>query len=359
MRFFWGLILMMLSCCTYTLHAQSDEQRLYAPGDYGSRNWRIPAVRCLADSSILIVNDMRKFNEGDLPEDIDVVCRRSTDGGRTWSEPLTIARGTGVGQGYGDPALVETRTGEVLCAFAGGNGLWASSLENPQSIYICRSTDHGQSWSAPENITATVWGPTADNPSCKPYEGGFIASGNGLLLTHGPHAGRILIAAALCRNHNTLDNFVLYSDDGGHTWHLSGLAYSNGDEAKLVELNDGRLLMSVRQQGARGYAISHDSGQTWGEQGHWPEMATNACNGDLIRYDDTTLLHSIPNSMKRENLSLFFSRDEGKTWGNPVTICAGGSAYSSLTLLPDGSIGIYYEKETPQGYELWFKKISR
>ena len=84
----------------------------------------------------------------------------------------------------------------------------------------------------------------------------------------------------------------------------------------------------------------------------------NACNGDLLRYNDTILLHSIPNSMKRENLSLFFSRDEGKTWGNPVTVCAGGSAYSSLTLLPDGSIGIYYEKETTHGYELWFRKMK-
>ena len=75
---------------------------LLQPGDYNSTNYRIPAVITAKDGSIVAVTDKRKFNEGDLPEDIDIVCNRSTDGGHTWSEPYTIALGTGVNHGFGD-----------------------------------------------------------------------------------------------------------------------------------------------------------------------------------------------------------------------------------------------------------------
>jgi len=82
------------------------EQCLFRPGDYGSTNWRIPAICCLPDGSLLIICDRRKYNESDLPEDIDIVSRRSTDNGRIWSEPVTIAQGTGRKHGFGDAALV-------------------------------------------------------------------------------------------------------------------------------------------------------------------------------------------------------------------------------------------------------------
>ena len=107
---------------TFADTATFFEVQLYAPGNYGSANWRIPAILCLDDGSLLAVCDKRKYNESDLPEDIDVIARRSTDNGRTWREPVTIAEGTGRKHGYGDPALVTTASGEVICAFAGGNG---------------------------------------------------------------------------------------------------------------------------------------------------------------------------------------------------------------------------------------------
>ena len=97
------------------------EQRIYAPGDYGSRNYRIPALVALEDGTLVMANDKRKYNEGDLPEDIDIVVRRSCDQGKTWSDPVTIAKGTGRKHGYGDPALVECENGDLLCMFVGGN----------------------------------------------------------------------------------------------------------------------------------------------------------------------------------------------------------------------------------------------
>ena len=335
-----------------------DSVCLYRPGDYGSANWRIPAIICLDDGTILAINDKRKYNENDLPEDIDIVCRRSTDNGVSWSKPQTIVEGSGYKHGYGDPAVVQCQNGDVLCLFVGGNGLWASTEADPQRSYVCRSTDNGMTWSEPEDITSLLWGSHAQNTSCHNYKSSFFASGNGLRLKRGPNAGRIMFAAAMCRkNANILDNFVVYSDDNGHTWQVSDMALSAGDEAKLMELTDGSVLISVRQSGARGHNLSIDGGQTWGQQGYWNEMTTNACNGDMLRLDDSTILHSIPNSMQREDVSIFTSNDEGLSWHNHVLVTPGPSAYSSMTLLKDGTIGLYVERNASGAYELWFYRL--
>lgn len=341
------------------------EQRLYAPGDYGSANWRIPALCCLEDGSLLAVCDKRKHNESDLPQDIDIVVRRSTDKGRTWSEPTTLAEGQGVGQGYGDAAVAVAANGDVVCVYVGGNGLWQSTEANPIRSYVRISHDNGQRWDEPRDLTATIWGTTAYRTECRNYKAAFFGSGNGLRLRRGPHAGRILFASALCRKtENVLDNYVVYSDDNGQTWQVSALAYSGGDEAKLMELSDGRVLISVRQSGARGYNISNDGGENWGTQGRWHEMTTNACNGDMLRVSaadeggENLLLHSIPNSMQRENVSLFLSHDEGQSWETPVSLYAGPSVYSSLTLLPDGSIGALVEKNPNGACEIWYMNFT-
>ena len=207
-----------------------------------------------------------------------------------------------------------------------------------------------------QNITSVIWG--ADDEG-NDYHGAFIASGNGLRLERGPHAGRILFVAALCRNGNNVsDNYVIYSDDNGQTWRRSQRAFTLGDEAKVIELTDGRVLMSVRRSGARGWCVSEDCGETWGGKHYWDEMQTNACNGEMLRIDDTTLLHSIPNSMERRNVSVFTSNDEGATWHSPVSLFDGPSVYSSMTLLPDGTVGAYIERNPDGACELWYYRFN-
>ena len=339
------------------------ETRLFSPGDEGCY-WRIPAVLCLDDGTLIATCDRRKADEGDLPHDIDVVMVRSTDNGVTWSRPLTVAEGKGIGKGYGDAALVQCADGEVICAFAGAAGFWESTEENPIRTYVCRSADRGLTWSEPEDITATLWGSKAVQPQARVYRGSFNASGNGLRLKKGKHKGRIMFVAAMRRKDVwAADNFVVYSDDNGHTWQVSECAFSGGDEAKVIELPDGTILMSTRQNGARGFALSDDGGQTWHSQGHWGDMKTNACNGDMLllkRFNGrkNVLLHSLPNSMQREDVSLFVSYDGGKTWPEKTLVMPGPSAYSSMTLLKDGTIGMIVEKIVEGKTELWWVVVS-
>ena len=137
---------------------------LYRPGDYDSRNYRIPAIITAKDASLVIATDKRKYNDADLPEDIDILINRSTDGGRTWSEPYTLMEGQGVGKGFGDCALVRTNDeGGLLAAFVGGCGFWQGRPENPLHTYIARSYDNGQTWTEPKDITDELYGAKCAN----------------------------------------------------------------------------------------------------------------------------------------------------------------------------------------------------
>jgi len=331
---------------------------LYAPGDYCSVAWRIPAILQLSDGTLLTVNDKRNDSEEDLPGKIDVVCSYSTDGGKTWSKPGFVAKNKGFMGGYGDPSLAQLPDGTVICMFCGGETFSRSTADNPQRSFFSLSNDSGRTWSEIHEITGDIWGTDSSCLSTRNYHSNFLSSGNNLVLKKGEHKGRFLTAGVLgVKGEDRLVNHAIYTDDGGKTWKASGLACPTGDEAKMVELPDGRILMSIRTLGKRLWTISEDGGQTWGPVGAWTDMNVTNCNGDMITYDDSTILHSIPFSMSRRNVSVLISHDDGKTWSERKSILKGPGQYSSLTILSDGTIGAYLEKNT-WGTELWYLNFS-
>ncbi len=324
---------------------------LLRPGDYNSTNYRIPAVITARNNDIVAVTDKRKYNNTDLPEDIDIVCNVSSDGGHTWTEPYTIAYGTGYGKGFGDCALaLNNDDNGIIAAFVGGPGFWGSTPTNPLRMYISRSNDNGMTWTEPEDITYQIYGAECEDPERQNWLGGFFGSGNGLLTS----TGRIMFVVAMRENgaKEAVCNHAVYSDDNGLTWKVSGRASVGGDEAKVTELVDGRILMSIRHGGNRWYNISEDGGETWKETtSEWPEINSTACNGDMIRYtsvndgdDKNRLLHSSPVGSSRTNVTIFISYDEGESWPVSRCIVPYSSAYSSLCILPDNTIGFYVEE---------------
>lgn len=368
MKRFFAFSILMIS--TLAVNAQNDtlftRTELYHPGDYGSANYRIPAVITAKDGSVVAVTDKRKYNEGDLPQDIDIVCNRSTDGGRTWSEPYTIAQGTGINHGFGDCALAWSNDENGLVAvFVGGPGLWSSTPSNPIRSYKSYSYDNGQTWTEPEDITHFIFGDNCVIPEHQTWQASFFGSGNGLLTS----SGRIMFVAAIREGAaQSLNNYAVYSDDNGLTWQVSGRASTNGDEAKVTELVDGRILMSIRHSGKRRYNISEDGGKTWQPTtSTWNDITAPACNGDVIRYTSVSqghnknrLLHSVPKGTQRKDVTVYVSYDEGLTWPVSKTIVPYNSAYSSLCVLPDGTIGLYVEEDPSgvSGYSTVFYNFS-
>ena len=182
----------------------------------------------------------------------------------------------------------------------------------------------------------------------------FTGSGSGIQLQKGKHAGRLMLVVAARNDESwggTMSNYAVYSDDGGVTWQVSkNAACTNGDEAKVVELTNGNILMSIRNRakGHRLFSVSKDGGETWSEPILNETILDPACNGDIISYHykgKDLLLHSLPASpTTRENVTVYVSEDNGETWTPKRCIYQGYSAYSSLQVLDDGTIGIIVEE---------------
>lgn len=242
-------------------------------------------------------------------------------------------------------------------------------------INISRSVDNGVTWAAPIDITSQIYGKDCRNKVRQHWYGAFAASGRALQLRD----GRIMFVVAVRTTSDwggALSNYVCYSDDGGESWNVSeNAADNNGDEAKLIELNNGDVLMSIRnrEKGRRKFCISKDRGVSWEKSYLQQDILDPACNGDIIRYssvkdgaDKNLLLHSIPyDSIVRRNVSVLSSYNEGVTWTVEKTLTAGLSAYSSMTVLPDGTIGIIVEEGKwdsalpgKDGFQLWFMRFS-
>lgn len=345
------LLFLMCISASWTWASDAPERTvLFNMGDYDSQYWRIPALVTAADNSLVAVVDKRGSSLGDLPNTISIMSRRSTDNGKNWSEPVVVAQG-GNGKTYGDPAVVlDKKTGNLICMFVGDQGLWNATPYNRQGIYVSKSTDNGVSWSEPVAITDQVY---ANHSG---WYAGFAGSGHGLCLKD----GRLMFVLAIRATSATgvpLHNYAIYSDDGGDNWTLStNAATTAGDEAKVVELENGDILMSIRNpsKGNRIFCKSTDRGQTWGKAYFETELKDPACNGDIIRYSYSTdegsegksrLLHSLPESTTtRENVTIYLSEDDGETWPIKKRLVDGYSAYSSLTVLSDGTIGALVEE---------------
>ncbi|MGL5112323.1 MAG: LamG-like jellyroll fold domain-containing protein [Flavobacterium sp.] len=335
---------------------------LFTPGDAGAASYRIPAIITAADGSLVTATDKRWNGAGDLSAKIDPVIRRSTDNGKTWSDPLTIAN-FGAPTGAGDCALVSDKpTGNLLCFFVAEKGFFSSTAANPLKIKYCKSTDNGITWGAPIDITNKIYGTGCSNPITQNWKGVFIGAGRQLQMRD----GTIVIALVVRDETSTINNYSMSSSDGGTTWTVStAKAETGGDEAKLVELNNGNLLMSIRNSGTRRFNISTDKGQTWGTPYNQTDITDPNCDGDIIRYtstldgyDKNRLLHTIPFAGNRTNVSVLMSTDEGASWPIRKTIFSGASAYSSITVLPDGSMGIYYENGENSTYQMYFARFS-
>lgn len=331
----------------------------FQPYDLGSHYWRIPAMVVLhhqqgenasKNGRVVTMADNRFNHNGDLPNHIDVYERHSDDNGATWSTHKMVV-GTeadhalvGGDHGFGDVSLVECASGKIVAIMVGGPGYFGSTPSNPIVPTIITSTDGGDTWSTPRTLTDELYNTTYNEGA---VQGSFAGSGRGLMLQRQKDKqlnGRIMFAMSHRFANNNVQEYIIYSDDEGNTWKFSTQsAYSGGDESKLVELADGTVMISVRQNGQRGYNKSTDGGVTWGTQAKWADINGNACNGDILYVNKHVMLHSYPNDGKRKNVTIKASFDGGKSWSKPYVVCAPSSCYSTMDVTKDGDIAIFYE----------------
>lgn len=331
-------------------------------GDDSSAAFRIPGLVTTNKGTLLGVYDVRYNNSVDLQEHVDVGLSRSIDGGKTWEKmrlPMAFGEfgGLPAGQnGVGDPSiLVDTKTNTIWIVAAWTHGMgnqraWWSShpgmdINHTAQLVLAKSTDDGQTWSAPMNITEQVKDPSW-------Y---FLLQGPGRGITMSD--GTLVFPTQFIDSTRVPNAGIMYSKDRGQTWKMHNYARTNTTEAQVAEIEPGVLMLNMRDNrgGSRAVAITKDLGQTWVEhESSRKALQESVCMASLISVpakenvlNKDLLIFSNPNTTKgRHDITIKISLDGGITWlpeHQLLLDAEDGWGYSCLTMIDKETIGILYE----------------
>jgi len=320
-----------------------EEVNVFVSGTDGVCQYRIPALVTATDGALIAVCDARIEEPGDAPNNIDLVVKRSVDGGRTWSATERIAQFPGTEAACDPCMLVDRETGTIWVFY--DYAVPHDSLPRNRRImtHVIASDDHGRTWSKPKDLT-----PEINRP-----EWYYVAAAPGMGIQ--TRDGKLVAPVYTKRRDEPSKSHVLWSEDHGETWILGGGAGTDTGECQVVELDDDRLLINMRRPkgaGCRSVACSDDGGHSWSEAVDDPALIEPACQASFIRLtstrdgdDKSRLLFSNPaHASQRLNMTVRLSYDEGKTWPVAKLVNPERSMYSCLTVLPDKTIGLLYEK---------------
>ncbi|MFE5915799.1 exo-alpha-sialidase [Streptomyces sp. NPDC056468] len=344
----------------------------FRAGREGYASFRIPAVVATSTGTLLAFCEGRVGSHDDFGN-IDIVLKRSTDGGRTWG-PLQVAAKHGDDLA-GNPAPVVLDTGRILLVHVRNAALatesairrGAVSAADGRRVWVQHSDDEGATWSAPTEITKGTkrpewrWYATTPGHAVQLAGGRVVVPANHSL----PPAGR---------DNGTEGKYngghCLLSDDRGATWRIGYVdgntdGYVNVNETTAAELPDGRVYFNTRNDstspGTRADAYSEDGGATLAKPFR-PQagLAAPVCEGSVLHLrDPDVLLYSGPADPGfRALMTIRASTDGGITWRSAHTVDGLPAAYSDLVRIDDEAVGLLYETGDFSAYEtLTFRRV--
>ncbi|WP_295157979.1 sialidase family protein [uncultured Brachyspira sp.] len=347
--------------------------------------YRIAAIAVTKKGSIVCLADNRK-NVKDIgvngSDKIDIILRRSEDGGQTWSNPYHIPeRASILTESHSDPVLFSCADGSLvaLCASKGGFGQQTASSSG---IAMSKSTDDGKTWSKWKEIGDSIGEQlkSKDNTISR----FFVASGKSLTMKDGTLMCSLLLGGATMTAFTKIG--VMQSKDNGNNWTVLTVINPGKkiNEPKVIaELNDGSLLMSVRpdQAGDRIFYKSNNRGVSWqdvtSQMGKLKDTRVDAEGVVLTSikdgYKKDRLIHincDGNGTVNRKGLRVVISYDEGKTWNPSVSkyLEPSFACYSSIDKLPDGTLVSFAEESNPNntkpphgdqlGYTMMFRRFN-
>lgn len=310
-----------------------EQSDLFVSGIGGYHTYRIPAMVVSPRGTLLTFCEGRRNSSADSG-DIDLLLRRSFDGGQTWQDvQVLFDAGSDTA---GNPApVVDAHTGTIHLIFCINN----------RTVWVTESKDDGATWTTPREITASVKQPGWTWYATGPCHGIQLSSGR--LLIPCDHTGHA---------------HVIYSDDHGETWKLGGIVSGGTNESVAVQTADGSVYINCRNtretgRTYRAYAWSTDGGESFSETQWDSVLIEPICQASMVRltteqlHGKNRVLFSNPASLKRERMTVRLSYDECRTWNAGRILHWGPAAYSDLCVLPDMTICCLYERGTNHPYE--------
>ena len=373
------LVCLHILCgCLSAAEPLFEMTRLFALTPNNKPNYRIPSIIQAPNGDILVICERRNDGPGDIGNH-DIVMKRSSDKGRTWSDEVTILDDE-------DRVCTDLTVGLDRDT----KKLWIFFLKDKKKFAHMTSMDNGLSWQGPVVIHDQVIKPEWDNqkgkgddeqPAGNPKSHAVrwrkdwaqrygCGPGNAMVQLK---SGRLLVPARHKEDvgKGRLRSFAhsFYSDDHGATWKLGGTIGPDTSECQFVELNSGDVRVISRNESSEDSpdnlrhltAISKDGGVTWGDVRRLEELITPRCHGCVERFDEGRLLFSSPASPFRQkehpygryNLTVRVSRDEGETWTAGKTVWPHPGSYSDIVVLDDHTLGYIYERADKGSDHYW------
>ena len=368
------LVFLFIIFCTINIFSQPNIP-VFESGKDGHKSYRIPAIIKLNNGHLLAFAEGRVQGASDFG-DVNIVLKISTDNGRTWGSIKTIVDYDTLQAGNPAPVVDLTdpayTTGRIFLFYNTGNK-HESDVRNGnglREVWYKTSTNGGINWSEAVNITLQTHRPKLPqiNPAYNftdDWRSYANTPGHAMQIETGKYKGRIYIAA----NHSeggiqneSMDYIAhgFYTDDHGKTFHISNnVNLPGGNENMAAELSDGRIMLNIRNQRgdvrARYIAISSNGGQSWDTSYFDKNLPDPVCQGSLLtigkkRKQNILAFSNAADEMRRDNLTLRISFDDGKTWKKNFVIYKNPSqpdaaAYSDIVKLSGKKIGVLYEKD--------------
>ena len=307
---------------------------VFQRGEEGYFCVKIPSLLTTQNGTLLAFGEARKGSCSDLAW-TDLVVKRSINVGKTWSRLAVIWSNSSEHQitQVGNAAPVQIKSGRILLPFC----------RNNSDVFISHSDDDGSSWTYPRKIkgvTQSHWTWIGTGPPASIQLKG---------------SGRIVVPAyhTIIRFNGQLSHaHTMISDDGGETFYLGALQFGDAkhfcNEVQVAERPDGTIVANSRALLThRIVSFSRDGGLTFPISRAIPELREpiDGCEGSMIVLKDGTLVYSGPATygILRVNMTIFKSLDGGMSWNMWRQIDSGNAGYSSMSVLPNGSVAILYE----------------
>lgn len=360
----------------FFVRAQQERVSVFTSGLEGYKTFRIPAVIKVGNDELLAFCEGRVHGSGDFGN-VDIVMKRSSDNGKTWSSLQVIVDNDSLQAGNCAPVVDMTDAaypgGRIFLFYNTGNKDEGEIRKGKglREVWYKTSTDNGITWSSAVNITIQVHKPKQPhiNPAygfTEDWRSFANTPGHAIQLTGGSYKGRIYVAA----NHsagNPKPDFTdyianaFYSDDHGKAFHISdNVNIPGSNENMAAELTGNNLMLNIRNQRGnikqRIVALSSNGGKTWDTAYFDKNLPDPVCQGSILtlgRKNGKAVIAVCNNAdtSRRDKLTLRISDDEGKTWKKNILITpantsiSDNTAYSDLVKLSNSTIGVMYEAE--------------
>ena len=338
------LFLVVLTVLSVSLAGAAEGlEYVFKSGTDGYNTYRIPAIVMSKKGTLLAFAEGRVNHSGDHGN-LDIVLKRSTDGGKSWSD-LVMVQDDGNNQ-CGNPApVVDRKSGRIFLLSNGSTASEGAVMQGKatRECYIQYSDDDGLTWSPRRNISDQV----------RPEGWRWYAMGpcSGIQIQEGRNKGRLVVAANHSDEKGSYQSHSLYSDDAGKTWKVGVTAELGSNESQIAEVSPDLLVQNMRMQthgqGVRAIRTSSDGGKTWTPLKHEAQLPCPRCQGSVIRDYSARgrLFFSNPAAQPRtrKQMTIRVSRDGGKTWPLKKVVYDGPSGYSNLVMLGKDRVGILYE----------------